>query len=480
MSGLVVGGVVIPVAVSSPQWSRSDAVDRGRMFDGTFFASQTGGATRDWTFSTPPVTQALADSYIAALASPAAKLCSGDILQLPTMCSPELPSGKPTRGAANNLVVLDFMLHESQPAKILLRYSPGDTITGESFTRAGTGYYIDSGGFLKANGNDVKRDAHYGGGIGRTLLLEGSRTNDMLQASAFNNASWVKTNVTVTTGISDPTTGTGACTLTATAANATTEQNLAAGSNSVRTISIWLKRRTGTGTIQLSEPTAGTYQTVAITSSWVRYTITGASASTIRTAGIKIVTNGDAIDAFIDGNEVGGFVTSEIPTTTVAVTRAADSYSLPFTTPPQEMTMYVKFVELGTLPTVSARIAEITSAADANPRFILFSTGNFYQVFHANASTSVSATLGTAPARGDTVELLARLFGDGSVDITQSINGAAATSAAQSAANALAPTWAGPLCWLNSGGTAGNYGSTAIQSFKVVAGSRSLVEMRAA
>ena len=173
---------------------------------------------------------------------------------------------------------------------------------------------------------------------------------------------------------------------------------------------------------------------------------------------------------------MAAFCSSYIKTTTVAVTRGADSYSLPFTTPPQEMTVYAKFVE-GGANLAGARVFEIASAADANPR--LFCSGGVYHFVHATTLFNDSSTLAAGPAFGDITELGMRLFGDGSVDITQSLNGAAATTAAQSGAVAFGTGWSGLLCWLNSAGTVGAYGFTALQSFKIFSGARSLSEARA-
>lgn len=479
MSSLVVGGVVIPVAVSSPNWSRSDAADRSRVFDNTFFVSQTGGAARDWTFSTPPVTQALADTYIAALASPAAKLCSGDILQIPTMCSPELPSGKPTRAVGGNYVVLDFMLHEIQPAKILLRYAPGDTITGESFSRSTTAYQL--------NGNinppltlvsiNAKRDTHYINSV-RSILLEDARTNSLLWSNDFSNAAWLKSTCTVGTGIADPAGGTTACTLAATAVNGYVQQNLGAGSSLVRTNSVWLRRRTGTGVVNLYDPLGANPLVCALTTNWQRFSRTG-GASTIRDLVVLLATSGDEVDAWCGQQEDGAFVSSEIPTTTVAVTRGADSYSLPFTTPPQEMTVYAKFVEAGSIAAAPARLFEISNAADANPRLLAYNPSGLYRLFH-DPSSPVFSEIGTPPLLGDSVEFVGRLFGDGSIDAMQSIGAAAPILGSQTVPRTLATAWAGQFLWLNSATATVATGFTALQSFKIVAGARSLAEMRTA
>lgn len=445
------------------------------MFDGTFFASESGGATRDWTFSTTPVTQADADTYIAALSSPAAKLCSGDILQIPTMCSPELPSGKPTRAASSNRVVLDFMLHESQPAKVLLRYAPGDVLTGESFTRSTVGYQLNGNisNPLTQVAINAKRDTHYINSV-RSILLEAARTNVVLHNRNLANAAWTKTNMTAAqTSTGADGVASSATRLTATAGNATALQAITLGS-SARFQTAWVKRITGTGSIQMTMDNGATWTTVTTTAAYSRVTIPTQTLAN-PTVGFRIVTSGDAIDVDFVQNEDGTFASSEIATTTVAVTRGSDSYSLPFTTPPQEMTVYVKFVESGT-SLISSYLWSINSAGFAAPNFFAPSSGGLFFADHVNAANVFSSV--TAPTIASVDEVLCRLFGDGSVDITQSVNGAAATTGTQSAGTPLASAWSGLLLWLNSGGS-GSPGFTAIQSFKVVSGARSLAEMRA-
>lgn len=80
MASLIIGGVAIPVAVSSPRRDRLDMTDRARAFDGTYRASATGTPKREWTFSTPPVARAVADLYELTLGRVEAQGCSGDII----------------------------------------------------------------------------------------------------------------------------------------------------------------------------------------------------------------------------------------------------------------------------------------------------------------------------------------------------------------------------------------------------------------
>ena len=478
MSSVVVGGLPIRVAPGSIKTDRDDGVDRARRFDQSYSASKTGGTARDFHFTTPPVSATDFAAYMAVLSQTQAQTCSGDIITIPTMCCAETHGWSPVRSQGATYYTIDFTLHESQSDKVLLKYSPGDTITGESFTRSTTAYQIDSGGKPVSVAINTKRDNHNIGGV-RSLLLEDTRTNNLIWANDFNNGAWVKTTCAITIGIADPSGGTSACTLTATGASSHCIQTLAAGASAVRTNSAWIRRRTGTGSVFLRDSLNTGFVDVGalISGTWQRFSITSA-AGTARILDVQIGTSGDAVDVWCAQNEEGAFMSSEIPTTTVALTRGADTYALPFTTPPQEMTADAKFVERGTFLT-SARVFEIGNAAGANPKFTVVALP-FYEAFHNNGSVTAASTVAVGPAIGDLVELVPRLFGDGSDQIEQSLNGAASTSSTQSAANALATAWAGQLLYLNSiGTTGGGVGFTALQSFKIVAGARSLSEMRA-
>lgn len=80
MASLIIGGVTIPVSPGGISRDRNDLTDRARAFDGTYRASATGTAKRDWTFSTPPVTRHLADFYESILSVVTTQVCSGDII----------------------------------------------------------------------------------------------------------------------------------------------------------------------------------------------------------------------------------------------------------------------------------------------------------------------------------------------------------------------------------------------------------------
>jgi hypothetical protein len=119
--------------------------------------------------------------------------------------------------------------------------------------------------------------------------------NQLLYSQLFSNAAWVKTNITLTAGQTDPSAGTEAFTLTAGAANATMLQSVALTGTLNRTFSIYLKRKTGTGNISITVDGA-TYVVKTTTGSWARFDTTLTASGTV-TAGIKITTSGDEVYA---------------------------------------------------------------------------------------------------------------------------------------------------------------------------------------
>ena len=154
------------------------------------------------------------------------------------------------------------------------------------------------------------------------LLIEESRTNRILWNRDATQAQWVKTDVTAAkdqTGIDGV--ASAASSLTATADNGTCIQTITLASGS-RTGSVYLKRITGTGTVQVSLD-GSTWSTVDLSDTeWRRIVLSG--TVTNPTVGIKIATNGDAVAMDYAQVEDGAFATTPILTTTATVTRSGD------------------------------------------------------------------------------------------------------------------------------------------------------------
>lgn len=171
------------------------------------------------------------------------------------------------------------------------------------------------------------------GAIYLGILLEEARTNTCLWNRDFTNAAWVMTTMTPLkdqTGIDGA--ANAASSLLATGANATAKQTITLAAVN-RPFSVFVKRLTGTGNIDLAQDGAAfTTKAVANDGLWHRISLVASQLNPVLS--IRLATNGDkiAVDyAALEDNAgaAATFETSPIATTTLAVTRNADVSSIP-------------------------------------------------------------------------------------------------------------------------------------------------------
>jgi hypothetical protein len=118
--------------------------------------------------------------------------------------------------------------------------------------------------------------------------------NQVLYSGTFDNAVWSTANTTLTASQTDPSAGTTAYRLTATANDAVLQQPINLTGDFNRTFSIYIKRITGAGAVSITVDGA-THETVTITGAWTRYDTTLVTSGTV-TPGIKLAVSGDAVD----------------------------------------------------------------------------------------------------------------------------------------------------------------------------------------
>jgi hypothetical protein len=141
--------------------------------------------------------------------------------------------------------------------------------------------------------------------------------NLLLQSQDYST-SWTVTSLTPVTGKTAPDATSTATEFTASAANAVLTQGYTAIAGSY-TFSIFLRRVTGSGDIQIAADN-GTWTTKVITGTWARYDVTQTVAAGSKTAGVRVVTDTDAIEVWGAQLEQRSAVTAYTVTTTQPIT----------------------------------------------------------------------------------------------------------------------------------------------------------------
>jgi hypothetical protein len=127
--------------------------------------------------------------------------------------------------------------------------------------------------------------------------IKWAQHNLLLASEQFDTTSWTKSSATVAANsIAAPDNAITADTIAASGANGTVLQSYTAVAVSY-VFGVWLRRKTGAGNIQIAADN-GTYTTVTITNDWALYTVTQTPTAGTKSAGIRIVTNGDEVYAW--------------------------------------------------------------------------------------------------------------------------------------------------------------------------------------
>jgi hypothetical protein len=264
--------------------------------------------------------------------------------------------------------------------------------------------------------------------LGRTLLIEAGISNICLWSSDLTNAAWVKSNMTTALTATDPFGYVNsATTITATAANATALQAIT-NASSTKFTSVFLKRRTGTGNVDITQDNGTTWATQAITSSWARYAT--AEATVLNPiVGIRLVTSGDAVDVAYfqcENSAVARAVTSPYPTFSVTQLRAADNYTFLLSTIPalgSEYSLYVRFAVPTTTGLAQSPVALTDGTANEQSKFT-FSAGTL-RLTVVDGGSTLATIVGSAPVANTLFSAAGRFKLN---DCAQSHNGGAVTA----------------------------------------------------
>lgn len=267
---------------------------------------------------------------------------------------------------------------------------PVTSTPGWAFTRPIEGYYPNLDGTLATFAPGEPR-------IGaRGILIEGARTNLCLWSNDQTNAAWVKTNVTAALNQTGPDgVANGACSLTATAGNGTVLQSIISGSAN-RYGSIWIKRITGSGNIDITLDGGTAWTTIAVTTTWQQLG-KAQTAVTNPNFGLRIVTSGDAVAVKFGQVESADFPTSPITTTTIAVARSPDVATV---TGLSALTLFSDFVEFSTTSDTSGSFTRVLGSTGSIPIFFNAMT----EVRTQNGAVTLAKTGLSSFAAGRTVK----------------------------------------------------------------------------
>lgn len=229
-----------------------------------------------------------------------------------------------SRGVGSNMLLTNNI---GDGSTLTLDFMSGVLDSRLSFARASTGTFIGSNGYVQTASAGTPRFQYDSAGLPLGLLIEGSATNLLTYSEAFT-PDWTDTNITRTSSTATSPANTATALLaTASAGNATIIRSAAVGTTAIRSYSIWLRRVTGTGNIQLTQNGGGSWTRADITSSWARYSLSPTNAN--HQVGIRIVTSGDEIEMWGAQLETGSGITSYIPTAGSTVTRSSDYCTMP-------------------------------------------------------------------------------------------------------------------------------------------------------
>ncbi len=184
-----------------------------------------------------------------------------------------------------------------------------------TLVRASQGSYFNSAGVLKFALNNEPRPGfeHIAPFTHNGILIEEPRTIRITKNRDMSDAAWSATNMAVTKdAIGLDGVVNSASTLTASAANGTVTQTPTLSSLE-RTYSVWVKRKTGSGTVEITDNNFTNVLDITgsiNTSTFTKFEIVRTQANPA--VGIRIVTSTDAVEVDFNQVEDGDFATSPI------------------------------------------------------------------------------------------------------------------------------------------------------------------------
>jgi hypothetical protein len=298
-----------------------------------------------------------------------------------------------------------------------------DATTGSNlvdFTRQSSGTYVGSDGLIKTATTDEARfdhDPETGESLG--LLVEESRTNLLLDSGDLSTANWVPADGAARPGVTvSAPDGTNSAIQLNVVSTGTSRlyQSLSLASGVTYTFSVWMRTASGTLAMKIGNVDVGVYKSVTVTTDWKRYEVTQVASSATRLPAIASDSAAGSVYLWGAQLEAGSFPTSYIPTTTAAVTRAAD-VATDTSTGADIRTLYAQFRS----PAFGTRPVASLDDNTANERIELFTSGTDPKLLVTDGGGSVADLDAGAITANVTAKLAGRFATD---SYAAAVNGA--------------------------------------------------------
>jgi hypothetical protein len=359
--------------------------------------------------------------------------------------------------------MLFFKDFKNSQATLNADFSIGSATATYTCTRASgsPGTYVDASGVVRLMAATDNLPRYQGGYYDETgfhvgnagLMVEGAMTNRATYSGTPEDAAWTKTNITAANadvGSGSPDGVATANSLTASAGNGSFTQAYTDASAGVYTASLWIKRKTGTGVVNLRANTGDAYTaiTTSVTSGWTRVSVSSTSL-TNPTFDLQLVTSGDAVYVYGMQLEKNPYMTSYIPNATTALARGAEvlKYLIAGNRRADEESIYVGFIP-GWSSATQSSTPNLTDS-DTKRRQIGFNgTSRRFDIKPNGSDASTIYATHTTALSANTKYVLAGVVQVGSPQSNCFLNG---VSEGTSAVN----TWDGAMGW----GTNFNIGS---------------------
>lgn len=144
---------------------------------------------------------------------------------------------------------------------------------------------------------------------------------------------------------------------------------------------------------------------------------------------------------------------SYIATTTVAVTRNADVFTLPYYGEPMAAQIYTRHRVIQQPTYTTERVLQIGAADGSTPTWILqYWPSDLFRAILNDGTDTSSSTVDLNPTSNDLVETLTTIASTGAVTLAGRTNGGATTTGTPGSTMTLPTSWSGPLLSLHAQG----------------------------